>query len=243
MLLGAVFFAVETGVGRAYLLDQGAGAVRGGHYMYAVAYLVLPVVGLVAEEIVRRWRVIAPALAVVLLVAIPVNAHAMVAIENEQAPTLARFRNTLLLIPQLPLAKHVPRSERPYPTVARAITIGWLLDAARDGKLPRRHSVTAKDRAVATLQISFVITRSLSTPCRLLRAPVTRRVPTGGAVRFRGTEIRVSYVSAGKEIESIYFRPRKTFRAGESQLVNVGRPLNVRLHAGRTNTPATMLCK
>jgi hypothetical protein len=178
-----------------------------------------------------------------LLVAIPLNARALVRIENAQARTLARFRSTLLLIPQLPLAKQVPRSERPYPSVARAVTIGWLLDAAREGKLPRRHFVTAKDRAVATLQISFVLRRSRTTPCRPLRAPVTRRVPAGGAVRFRGAEIRVGYVSAGEEIDTILFRTADAFHAAESQLVNVGRPLTVRLQAGRTDTPATMLCK
>jgi hypothetical protein len=242
MLAGAVFFAIETGIGRAYLLEQGAGAVRGGHYMYVVAYLMLPAVALVAEAIVRRWRVVIPVLVVLFLVAIPVNARALVEIENKQAPTLARFRSTLLLIPQLPLAKHVPRSERPYPTVARAVTIGWLLDAAREGKLPRRHFVSPKNRAIATLQISFVLTRSRTTPCRPLRAPVTRRVPAGGTVRFRGAEIRVGYISAGKQIESIFFRTAPAFHAAESQLVNVGRPLTVRLQRGRTNTPANLLC-
>jgi len=241
MVVGAFFFAVETGVGRAYLLRQGARAVRGGHYMDVVAYLLLPAVAFVAEEIIRRWRVIAPVLAVLLLIAIPANAHALVAIENHQAPTLARFRGTILLIPQLPVAKEVPRTERPFPTVAGPVTIGWLLDAAREGKIPRRRHSTAKERVVATLQISFVLTGSPASPCRPLRAPVTRRIPRGAAVRFRGAEIRIGYVSGGTAIEHVYFRTSSGL--AEWQLVNVGRPLTARVAPGRVKVPVTMLCK
>lgn len=240
MLLGALFFAVETGLGRAYVLRQGAGAVRQGHYMAVVAYLVLPAVAFVAEEIVRGWRVIAPVLAVLLLIAIPANARALVAIENDQAPLVARFRDTILLIPRLPLAKEVPRTERPFPAVAGPVTIGWLLDTAREGKMPRRHYVTLKDRAVATLQISLVLTRRLPTPCRPLRVPVTRPIARGAAVRFRGAEIRVDYVSGGKAIVHIYFRTSSGL--AEWQLVNVGRPLTVRVTPGRIKVPVTMLC-
>jgi hypothetical protein len=241
MLLGALFFAVETGVGRAYLLRQGASAVRGGHYIDVVAYLVLPAVAFVAEEIIRRWRVIAPLLAVLLLIAIPVNARALVRTADEQASMLARFRGTVLLIPRLPLAKEVPRTEHPYPSTARPITVGWLLDTAREGKMPPRHYVTPKERAIATLQISFVLTGNRPTPCRHLRAPVTRQVPAGGAVRFRGSEIHVGYVSGGKEIAKIYFRT--TSGTAEWQLVNVGRPLTVRVQPGRTDAALFVLCK
>jgi len=241
MVVGAFFFAVETGVGRAYLLRQGARAVRGGHYMDVVAYLVLPAVAFVAEEIIRRWRVIAPVLAVLLLIAIPANAHALVTIENDQASTLARFRGTILLIPQLPVAEEVPRTEHPFLTVAGPVTIGWLLDTAREGKMPRRHYVTAEERAVATLQISLVLTGNPPTPCRALRAPVTRRIPHGAAVRFRGAEIRVGYLSGGTAIGHVYFRTSSGL--AEWQLVNVGRPLTARVAPGRIKVPVTMLCK
>ena len=130
----------------------GSGAVRGGHYMYVVAYLMLPAVALVAEEIVRRWRVVIPVLVVLFLVAIPVKprwCRSRTSKRRRSPGSEARCCS----FPNCPLAKHVPRSERPYPTVARAVTIGWLLDAAMRGSCPASLPAAERpsDRDVANL--------------------------------------------------------------------------------------------
>jgi hypothetical protein len=240
MLLGAFFFAIETGLGRADVLRLGAGAVRAGHYMDVVAYLSLPAIALVADALVSRWRLVAPVLAVALLVAIPVNAHVLEKRAHAGAGKQALFRNTVLLIPRLSLAKVVPRTERPFNGTASPITVGWLLDSAREGRLPRRSHVTPGNIAVATLRMSLVLTGAPSTQCHPFRSAVVRRLATKGAVRFRGGGLRISYLSGGTTVVKIAYRT--STRPFEWQITNVGRPLSLRLQPTPVKVPAAMLC-
>jgi hypothetical protein len=240
MVLGAVVFAIETGLGRADLLQRGARSVRAGHYLDVVAYLALPALAFVAEELVRRWRLVAPAVAVVLVVLITLNTRVLVDREHFRSSRVSSLRNTMLLIPRLPLAKEVPRSVRPYNGTASPVTVGWLLDSAREGKLPRRRNVTPANRAVAKLRISLVLTGSSATPCRISRAAAVRHLNTGATLRFRGAGIRVAYVNGGKALGEVEYPPAP---GSERQLVNVGPPLTVRFEILASKRSAPMLCK
>jgi hypothetical protein len=239
MVLGAGAFAIETGLGRAHLLDQGARAVPAGHYMDVAAYLALPAIAFVAEELVRRWRLVAPALVAVLVLLITLNARVLVDREHLRSSRVSSLRNTILLIPRLPLAKQVPRSVRPYNGIASPITVGWLLDSAREGKLPKRRYVAAGSLAVAKLRISLVLAGSGATPCRAFRGAAVRHLKTGATVRFRGAAIRVSYVSSGKAVGEVEY---PTPPGSEWGLVNVGPPLTVRFEVVASKRSAPMVC-
>ena len=82
--------------------------------MHVIAFLAMPTVALLAEEVIRRWRRMAPALAGLLLVAILANIHVLVAIQDDNRLRVASFRKTVLSIPRLALAKEVPRNMKPF---------------------------------------------------------------------------------------------------------------------------------
>ena len=143
MLLGAFVFALETGTRSLRpVWPQGANAVRAGHYMDVVAYLTVPAVAFVAEELVRRWRVAVAGVdrrssssrcRSTCTSSCRTRTHAHLG--------LALFRNTVLLIPRLPLAHEVPahvsavqgrRVARDRRMVAPRPTRGSAAAAARD---------------------------------------------------------------------------------------------------------------
>jgi len=239
MLLGAFVFAVETGIGRSDLLAQGVTAVRAGHYMDVVAYLTLPAVAFVAEELVRRWRVSAPVLIALFVVAVPLNVHELVAHENARAPRLALFRNTVLLIPRLPLAHEVPASVVPYKGVASPVTVGWLLQAERQGRLPQPH-VTPVNTVVATLRMSLVVSGARITPCHPWHGPVVRHLEKGTSFRFRGSGIQVGYLRDGKAIATLTYATSDHPAAW--RITNVGAPLTLQFTRVASGRPVPMVC-
>lgn len=238
MLLGALFFAIETGLGRADLLKVGASAVLAGHYMDVVAYLSLPAVAWLIEAVVRHWRRVMPAVLVGFLVLIPLNARAFVSHANASRQRQILFRNTVLLIPRLPLATKVPRSIEPYVGVASPITVGWLLDSAREGRLPVRRHATEANRAIASMRISLVIASNTPTQCRPFVRAVVRRLARGGSFRFRGRGILVGDVRARQAVVSY----TTSDRPGEWRITNVGSPLLLRFAPVSDKLPRPMLC-
>jgi hypothetical protein len=194
-LLAAGFaLALETGLGRADLLDRGASTVRLGHYMYAVAYLAFPAVGFLAEEVVRRRHLVAPVLAGALVVMIAFNAHALVDQENASRADTEQFRDTVLLMPRLAAGKRVPDALRPLSGIATSMTMGWLRAALVAGKLPAPGPTTAPVHNVATMRVSLVAAPARSTACRAVAGFVKRRLRTGQFFTFRGAKIIVAYL-------------------------------------------------
>ena len=157
--------------------------------MDVVAYLTLPAVAFLAEEIVRRWRVATPALVALFVLAVPLNVHELVSHENARAPRLALFRNTVLLIPRLPIARSVPSAVQPFKGVASPVTVGWLLHAEREGRLPHPHVTEGQHRCRHVENLAVGRGRTV-TPCRPWRGPVVRHLENGTSFRFRGPGIR-----------------------------------------------------
>jgi hypothetical protein len=73
MLVGAVVFFVISGIGRASL--YGAQFARSGRYLHIAAALSLPAVAVAANAVAQRWRLLAPAVVVLLLIGMPGNVH------------------------------------------------------------------------------------------------------------------------------------------------------------------------
>jgi hypothetical protein len=129
---------------------------------------------------------------------------------------------------------------RPYNGIASPITVGWLLDSARAGKLPRVGHPTAVTRAVAKLRISLVLAASPPTPCRPYRTGGARRLDSGATLRFRATGIRLADLSGGTAIGAVDYATPPRF---ERQLVNVGPPLTVRFELLTNKHFVPMLCQ
>jgi hypothetical protein len=71
LLAGGIFFLVISGLGRA--TSFGPEFARSSRYVYLVAALVLPALAVAAEAVIQRWRILAPAVVLLLLIGIPGN--------------------------------------------------------------------------------------------------------------------------------------------------------------------------
>ncbi len=240
LLCGAFFVAIETGLGRADFVELGASKVRQGHYMDIVAYLALPSFVWVAEQLARRWRVVAPALVVLLVVAIAANTHALVDGARESTPERALFEDTVLAIPTLALASEVPRTIKPFGGSATPISVGWLLDIAREGRLPRRQHVTPTTRAIAELRLSLVVGRAPESQCHPFAPGVTRRLEKNDALRFRGDGIWALQLGRGQPVAAVFLRAFD--KPHEWQIRNIGRPLTLGFQPSQSKFPPPMLC-
>jgi hypothetical protein len=240
LLLAAAFFTIETGLGRADLLAQGSKAIRQGHYMAAVAFLSLPALAFLAEETVRHFRRVAVVFASLLVVAIGANTHTLINDADAKRPAVAQFRNTVLAIPQIAQEAAAPRGLRPFKGEAMPLTVGWLLDAAAHGKLPRPREMSTATRGLATVHVSLIVVPSRQTPCRPFPTSVTRRLATRGSIRYRGVGLAV--VDVANDVEASRWVPFRSRSQAEWQIVNVGRPLTLRFTPVGTGAPAPMLC-
>lgn len=241
-LLAAGFaLALETGLGRADLLDRGASTVRLGHYMYAVAYLAFPAVGFLAEEVVRRRQRAAPVLAAVLVVMIAFNARALVNQENASRPATVQFRDTVLLMPRLPAGKHVPDELRPLSGIATPITMGWLRAALVAGRLPAPGPTTAPVRNVATMRVSLVAAPTRPTTCHAVPGFVKRRLPTGQSFAFRGASVIVAYLDHGSIAGEIAYATTRA--ALQWKIRNFGPALDLAFKPVADATRRAEICK
>jgi len=129
LLVGALIFLVGTSVTRWFVTPTADSQSR---YIYTIAALVLPALAITVDAVIMRWRLLAPVILGVLLVATVKNAT-----DFNSAPfTSAYFREQkqlVLSMSRADIATRVPGYVRPNPWY----TIGWLHQAAVDGEVPR----------------------------------------------------------------------------------------------------------
>ena len=132
-LFGASFvFMASTGWTRWTL---GTDMARSSRYLHAYAVLILPAMAVGAEALARRWRLVTPAMAVLLLVALPgtIGAFEPLAFGERYMDERRRILTTAV---RMPFARDVPPDVRPVPDPYDGnLTIGFLLEAADAGKL------------------------------------------------------------------------------------------------------------
>ncbi len=132
LLVGAVVFASITGVGRWFF---GLGAAASSRYLYLTAAFVLPALGVAADALIRRWQLMAPALAVLVAVSVPGTIGGF----GRQYPPKGfadAARANVLAIARSPLSRQVSPSVQPDVSNMPFLTVGWILGAQRDHKLP-----------------------------------------------------------------------------------------------------------
>ena len=62
----------------------------------------------------------------------------------------------MLTLPRVPIAKEVPREVKPDQLLAHFVTIGWLLDGVKSGRIPKPSEITDANATMATLRLSFL---------------------------------------------------------------------------------------
>ncbi len=224
-LLGALLFLTITGVSRAWF---GLGGASSSRYLDVVAVLLLPAIAVAADALARRhWTVLVLVL-VLLLVGIPGNVS-QTSDPFPRAPYFRRYRQMILSLPRMGLARRVPGSVHPEPNQAPTLTVSWLLDAARSGRLPKTRKPTATERATNTLRLSLdQSTGSAGSSCEHLSGPRLLNVRNGEAFSVRGTAV-IQLVQDGRRSDRVVFGAGFLTGPHEHKLVDVGGPLALRI--------------
>jgi hypothetical protein len=202
MVAGSVLFAASTGFGRWWSgLDQ-ASASR---YVYLGAAFVLPALALAMETIARYWRptvrrsVIVGALMALLVIPIPWNIANFET--NSIRQVFASQRNKLEAAPRMPFAASVPRNVVPvhHPQLSEGVTIGFLLDAARAGKLPAPSSIP--ERQVNEMKVRLGVAQFdddvQPTRCAVHNKPIDSQ-PSKGSVYHITEPVMVATLDNGQ---------------------------------------------
>lgn len=180
MAAGAVFFFLLTGHSR-YVL--GLDFARSPRYVHVGMILLLPLLTVAADAIVRRYPDLASAAVVVFLVGMAPNAA-----RARIAPTSTPPRDLVLALAQIDESRALPRDFVPVPgSGVGAITLGWLLDGARTGKIPTPRlddSWLEQARAITTLNRvpAPVGLRS----CAAFGKPIERNLRAGDTIDLVG---------------------------------------------------------
>jgi hypothetical protein len=168
LFIGAGVFLVLTAVGRA----GPSGAGFRSRYLDIVLALMLPAFAIAADAIVKRRRAFAVPVFALLLVGVPSNLHSISSFTQQQQKNVAQYRQTVLVLPRLPLSRAVPPAIQPL----SGITIGWLLGGVALGRIPKPGPISAVEAETDKLRLSLRPVRKSATsvtPCRALTGPVT----------------------------------------------------------------------
>ncbi|MDQ1380831.1 MAG: hypothetical protein QOJ71_1550, partial [Actinomycetota bacterium] len=173
-----------SGINRAAFGTQFAASSR---YLHIVAALLLPSLAVGADAIARRGRAFVPLVIVLLLVGLPGN---IAAIGDSFSPHrfFANYEETIRSLPRSPLAGQVPTDVRPELVNAPVISIGWLLGAARSGRLPAPRPPTRREQMTNQLRLSLEqLDEGRGTSCEPLPKAVIRQLAPGDSFVVRGT--------------------------------------------------------
>jgi hypothetical protein len=178
LLVGSVLTLAIMGTGRVSFGIDFAAAPR---YRYLVAAMTLPALAVAADAFVTRWRPLLVVAIAFFVVGIPGNVRALSdgvdALTKIQQP----FKQMMLALPRDPLARTAPRALHPENGTAPQVTIGWLRDGVRQGRLPPPTRITAQTAATVRFRLSFFQSRGKApaAPCRTFVQPVTVALRAG----------------------------------------------------------------
>ncbi len=157
LVVVAVLTMTTAAPSRFYL---GSEPARAGRYIGVMAALTLPALAVAADVVTRRWSRSLPFVCLLFLVPLPFNA---VQFGDNPVLTPAYFRNErgyVSALAEQPLAVAVPPWVEPNVTLLGQpdMTIGWLLGAAREGKLPPAEPLDAYQHALLPIQLGVAAT-------------------------------------------------------------------------------------
>ncbi|MFZ6004095.1 MAG: hypothetical protein ACOYXM_09200 [Actinomycetota bacterium] len=210
LLLGSLFFAIVTARGRWIFGEAGA---RAGRYIYVIAVLMIPVLAIAAEAVSRRWPSARHAVLALLIMPIPLNLGGF-----DEPPFDARYfaRQEALLtgVVEMPLARQVPRENRPPgydPTMGEGMTVGWLLDAHDGGKLPAAAGrLTPALRDELTIRLTVTQTQAVGPPsdaCPPLLLPTLLTPASGAEYRITAPIVLTLEEPSGGARTRVVYRP------------------------------------
>ena len=152
LLAGALALLLITAYGRAGL----ATFQEKSRYLYLVAALILPALGVAADAVMKRYRAISVLVIALLVVGIPGNLNVIINYMHRGIVTnQVAYKQMMLSLPYVPAAKDVPSDIKPEQFLAHFVTIGWLRAGAAAGRIPKPSTISPADEAMDTLRLSF----------------------------------------------------------------------------------------
>jgi hypothetical protein len=149
-------FLLITGAGRGEAIrgyiTQGPAASR---YLHVTAALVMPALAVAADIFVRRWRWLLIAVAPLFLIGVPGGVHVLAEHTYDTRDATRAYRHYVLTLPRVPIAAELPRSTLVDPPFDPWVTIGWLRDGVRSGRIPSQGRISPTELASATLSMAL----------------------------------------------------------------------------------------
>jgi hypothetical protein len=230
LLAGALLFLIVTGLKRANpaLEMIGPALARRSRYVYVTGAMTLPALAVAADGLIRRWRRLGVIVVALLLVGLPGNLHRLDTF-MEDFPW-RQYRREILALASAPLADQVPPSTRVPIEQTQDMAMGWLVSAARSGKLPTPTNLTPDERATATIALALAGSYLWAGPCRPLQSPSTLVLDKGKTVHVKRGAISVVYASPDGGVS----RPRSL--TAPVAVVALAGPLSLRVIPTQSTT-------
>jgi hypothetical protein len=224
LLSGSVVFLAITAVGR---VGFGPDFARSARYVSLVAAMTIPALAVAADALVSRWRRALPVAVAIFLIGVPGNISALASAQRRLKPTYTTTRRLMSSLPRVPMARRVPRSVRPDPVGAEPVTIGWLLDAVAQHRLPAPARISPVELATDDFRLSFLQHAGVApaVSCRTVRGPITLAVAPGDEIGLSASGIFV------RPARGLFLGPALLFLPGDGTVLDVvGEPhaVNVR---------------
>jgi hypothetical protein len=233
-----LLFLTITGTSRAVFGLQAAASSR---YIDVAGVLLLPALAVAADALARRQRVLLPVVLALLVVGIPGN---IAAVRRDLPPAryFRAYRQMIVSLPRMSLATAVPGSVHPEPNQAPTVTVSWLLDALRSGRLPKPRALTERERGANILRLSLDQSSSpAGSSCRAVDKPVLLNLRKGDAFTIEG-RVAIQLVRDQVRSDPVVFGAGFLTGAGPHELRDVGGPLALRLSKPRPQIEGSV-CK
>ena len=207
MAVGAFVFVLVTASGR---VGFSPGIERSTRYVHVFAVLLVPVVAIAADAVMRRWRAAVPVLAAFLVASLVGNVQDF---SNERpygGEFLAAYRTMMLAVPHTRFADQVPRDLRPERGLAPYVSMGWLLDGVRSGRIPTPDDTPPEVQATTELRVAMQETPGHEpNRCEAITAGTPVTLHAGSSLRLRGQgQLWVSYTDPSGTVGLVPFQWR-----------------------------------
>lgn len=192
LMCGAVLLLVLVESDHGAVLASGsATTARLPRYLSLVAALSLPALAVAADAFARLWRWLLPIAMVMFLLGVPHSLSAARNFERVKRPLFAGTKLAVETVPRDPRAGTVPPALHPIWITAPDLTVGWLVGALAQHKIPPPDAMTPARLAEADFRLSFYQTAT-SAPeghCPTLRGPMVIALARGDVIRVYGNAL------------------------------------------------------
>jgi hypothetical protein len=229
MLVGGLVFLAVAGYGRAD--SFGIAFAERSRYGHIVLALCSPAIAVAIDALTNLRRAAGLVVAALLVAGIPTNLNEVAHVRfGDPAVTVAMANS--------PLARRVPAKDQPDRTGQPLLTVGWLVDNADAGRIPKSNP-SPGTAAEATIRLSLEQHPPMATAAACVplgTKPVDRHLAKGQQLKSRGGLLQVALADNGHSVGRVIYRP---YMNTNSVVLTAVAPIDLRVSAA-TKGPTTL---